>query len=558
MFESLSQRLSATVNRLRGRGRLTEENIREALREVRIALLEADVALPVVQALVERVKVRAVGQEVLKSLSPGQALVKVVSDELTAVMGTANTELNLAQQPPAVVLMAGLQGAGKTTTVAKLARFLTERKKKKVMVVSCDVYRPAAIEQLRTLAEQVGVKFFPSEAGQNPVDIAKNAMAAARREVIDVLLVDTAGRLHVDEAMMAEIKALHAAITPVETLFVVDSMTGQDAANTAKAFAEALPLTGVVLTKTDGDARGGAALSVRYVTGRPIKFLGAGEKTDALEPFHPDRVAQRILGMGDVLSLVEEVERKVDQEKAQKLAEKVIKGKRFDLNDMRDQLEQMNNMGGLAGLMDKLPGVSALPENVKSKVNDGEIKRMVAIIQSMTKKERRHPDLLNGSRRARVARGSGTQPADVNRLLKQYMQMEKMMSKLSKGGTKGLLRQMRGAMKGMGGMGGGFPPDALSLNSPAGISGRICPSALPFPQNSLKCRVHRAPLRACCRHPGNSGAFIYGQDSSFARRRQGPSVLPHRCYRPAQQARWPQHRKRGFLQSGGFGQGQAP
>ena len=452
MFESLSQRLSATVERLRSRGRLTEENIRESLREVRIALLEADVALPVVQALIQRVKVRAVGQDVMKSLTPGQALVKVVSDELTAVMGTANSELNLAATPPAVVLMAGLQGAGKTTTVAKLARLLTERKKKKVMVVSCDVYRPAAIEQLRTLAEQVGVKFFPSETGQDPVQIARNAIAAARREVVDVLLVDTAGRLHVDAAMMAEIKALHAAITPVETLFVVDAMTGQDAATTAKAFADALPLTGVVLTKTDGDARGGAALSVRYVTGRPIKFLGAGEKTDALEPFHPDRVAQRILGMGDVLSLVEEVERKVDQEKAQKLAQKVMKGKRFDMNDMKDQLEQMTNMGGLAGLMDKLPGMSALPESVKSKVNDGEIKRMVAIIQSMTAKERRHPDLLNGSRRARVARGSGTQPADVNRLLKQYMQMEKMMSKLAKGGTKGLLRQMRGAMKGMGGM----------------------------------------------------------------------------------------------------------
>ena len=457
MFESLSQRLSATVNRLRGRGRLTEENIREALREVRIALLEADVALPVVQALIQRVKVRAVGQDVMKSLSPGQALVKVVSDELTTVMGTANSELNLAATPPAVVLMAGLQGAGKTTTVAKLARLLTERRKKKVMVVSCDIYRPAAIEQLRTLAEQVGVKFFPSSADQSPVDIARDAIAAARREVIDVLLVDTAGRLHVDAAMMAEIKALHAAITPVETLFVVDSMTGQDAATTAKAFADALPLTGVVLTKTDGDARGGAALSVRYVTGRPIKFLGAGEKTDALEPFHPDRIAQRILGMGDVLSLVEEVERKVDQEKAQKLAQKVMKGKRFDLNDMRDQLEQMNNMGGLAGLMDKLPGVSGLPDSVKSKINDNEIKHMVAIIQSMTAKERRHPDLLNGSRRARVARGSGTQPADVNRLLKQYMQMEKMMSKLSRGGGKGLLRQMGGALRGMGAM-RGLPP----------------------------------------------------------------------------------------------------
>ena len=461
MFESLSQRLSDTVNRLRGRGRLTEENIRETLREVRIALLEADVALPVVKALIERVKVRAVGQEVLKSLSPGQALVKVVSDELTTVMGVANTELNLAATPPAIVLMAGLQGAGKTTTVAKLARFLKERKKKRVMVVSCDVYRPAAIEQLRTLAEQVDVTFFPSEAGQNPVDIAKAAVAAARREVMDVLLVDTAGRLHIDEAMMDEIKAIHAALNPIETLFVVDSMTGQDAATTAKAFSDAIPLTGVILTKTDGDARGGAALSVRYITGRPIKFMGAGEKTDALEPFHPDRLAQRILGMGDVLSLVEEVERKVDQEKAQKLAEKVMKGKRFDLNDMRDQLEQMSNMGGLAGLMDKLPGMGNLPENVKSKVNDNELKRMVAIIGSMTKKERRHPDLLNGSRKARVARGSGTQPADVNRLLKQFMQMEKMMSKLSKGGSKGLMRQMRGAMKGMGGMGGmggGMPP----------------------------------------------------------------------------------------------------
>ena len=461
MFESLSQRLSDTVNRLRGRGRLTEENIRETLREVRIALLEADVALPVVKALIERVKVRAVGQEVLKSLSPGQALVKVVSDELTTVMGVANTELNLAATPPAIVLMAGLQGAGKTTTVAKLARFLKERKKKRVMVVSCDVYRPAAIEQLRTLAEQVDVTFFPSEAGQNPVDIAKAAVAAARREVMDVLLVDTAGRLHIDEAMMDEIKAIHAALNPIETLFVVDSMTGQDAATTAKAFSDAIPLTGVILTKTDGDARGGAALSVRYITGRPIKFMGAGEKTDALEPFHPDRLAQRILGMGDVLSLVEEVERKVDQEKAQKLAEKVMKGKRFDLNDMRDQLEQMSNMGGLAGLMDKLPGMGNLPDNVKSKVNDNELKRMVAIIGSMTKKERRHPDLLNGSRKARVARGSGTQPADVNRLLKQFMQMEKMMSKLSKGGSKGLMRQMRGAMKGMGGMGGmggGMPP----------------------------------------------------------------------------------------------------
>ena len=454
MFESLSQRLSSTVDRLRGRGRLTEANIRESLREVRIALLEADVALPVVQALIQRVQVRAVGQEVLKSLTPGQALIKVVRDELTTLMGSVNTDLNLAAAPPAIVLMAGLQGAGKTTTVAKLARFLRERRKKKVMVVSCDIYRPAAIEQLRTLAEQVEVMFHPSSSAQSAVEIAASALDAAKRNFVDVLLVDTAGRLHVDEAMMTEIKALHASLDPVETLFVVDSMTGQDAAVTAKAFAEALPLTGVVLTKTDGDARGGAALSVRYITGRPIKFVGAGEKSDALEPFHPDRLAQRILGMGDVLSLVEEVERKVDQEKVQKLAEKVIKGKRFDLEDMKVQLEQMVNMGGMASLIDKLPGMGGMSEQVKSKVNDKQIHHMIAIINSMTRKERRHPDLLKGSRRARIARGSGQQPADVNRLLKQYQQMEKMMSKLGSGGLKGMMRQMKGAMRGLGGPAG--------------------------------------------------------------------------------------------------------
>ena len=457
MFDSLSQRLSTTIQRLRGRGRLTEENIREATREVRVALLEADVALPVVQALVQRIKVRAVGQEVMKSLTPGQALIKVVRDELAVVMGAQSAELNLNVPAPAVILMAGLQGAGKTTTVAKLARFLRERRKKKVMVVSCDVYRPAAIEQLRTLAGQVEVLFHPSEAGQDPLAIARSALDAAKKNFADVLIVDTAGRLHVDAAMMEEIKALHGFLEPVETLFVVDAMTGQDAATTAKAFAEALPLTGVVLTKTDGDARGGAALSVRYVTGRPIKFIGAGEKTDALEPFHPDRIAQRILGMGDVLSLVEEVERKVDQEKVQKLAEKVIKGKRFDLNDMKTHLEQMVSMGGMASLMDKLPGMGGLSDQVKAKVNDREVLRMIGIINSMTKKERRHPDLLNGSRRARVARGSGMLPADVNRLLKQYQQMEKMMAKIGSGGIKGLMRQMKGAMGGLGGGGGGFP-----------------------------------------------------------------------------------------------------
>jgi len=471
MFESLSSRLSTTIQRLRGRARLTEENIREATRDVRVALLEADVALPVVSALIERIKVRAVGQDVLKSLSPGQALVKVVQQELTAVMGTANAELNLNCPAPAVILMAGLQGAGKTTTVAKLAKHLKERRKKKVMVVSVDVYRPAAIEQLRTLAEQVGVLFHHSEQGQAPVTIAERALDDARRSFADVLIVDTAGRLAVDPAMMEEIGYLHQALQPIETLFVVDAMTGQDAANTAKAFSAALPLTGVILTKTDGDARGGAALSVRYITGRPIKFVGAGEKPDALEPFHPERAASRILDMGDVLSLVEEVERKVDHEKAQKLADKVMKGKRFDLSDMRDQLSQMQNMGGLSGLMDKLPGMASLPSGVKDKVNNKEIDRMIAIINSMTKKERRHPDLLNGSRKLRVARGSGMQPADVNRVLKQYQQMEKMMSKLAGGGIKGLMRQMKGMM-GPGGMGGPGGPGGPGMGGPGGMMRR--------------------------------------------------------------------------------------
>lgn len=455
MFESLTQRLSGTIERLRGRGRLTEENIREATREVRIALLEADVALPVVQALIEKIKVRAVGQEVLKSLTPGQALIKVVRDELTAVMGSQATDLNLNVPAPAIILMAGLQGAGKTTTVGKLAKHLKEKRKKKVMVVSADVYRPAAIEQLKTLADQVGVLFFPSAADQKPVDIVRAAIDDARKSFADVLLVDTAGRLAIDEAMMAEIKALHAAVNPAETLFVVDSMTGQDAANTAKAFGEALPLTGVVLTKTDGDARGGAALSVRYITGKPIKFTGTGEKVDGLDVFHPERVASRILDMGDVLSLVEQVEQQVDKDKAQKLAEKVAKGKKFDLNDMRDQLEQMQNMGGIGGLMDKLPGLGQIPDHLKQQVTQSkEVPRMIAIINSMTKKERRNPGLLNGSRRARIARGSGTQPADVNKLMKQYMQMEKMMGKLAGGGMKGMMRNMKGMLGAMGGKGG--------------------------------------------------------------------------------------------------------
>ncbi len=458
MFESLTQRLSGTIERLRGRGRLTEENIREATREVRIALLEADVALPVVQALVERIKVRAVGQEVLKSLTPGQALIKIVRDELATVMGSAASDLNLNVPAPAVILMAGLQGAGKTTTVAKLAKHLKEKRRKKVMVVSADVYRPAAIEQLRTLAQQVDVLFFASSAEQKPEAIVRAAIEDARRSYADVLIVDTAGRLAIDEAMMDEIKALHAAARPVETLFVVDSMTGQDAATTAKAFSEALPLTGVVLTKTDGDARGGAALSVRYITGKPIKFIGVGEKPDGLDVFHPERVASRILDMGDVLSLVEQVESQVDKDKAQKLAEKVAKGKKFDLNDMRDQLEQMQNMGGIGALMDKLPGLGQVPEHLRQQVaGNKEVPRMIAIIGSMTKKERRNPALLNGSRRARIAKGSGTQPSDVNKLMKQFTQMEKMMSKLGRGGMKGMMRGMKGMMGAMGGR-GGMPP----------------------------------------------------------------------------------------------------
>ena len=454
MFDSLSERLARTVKSLRGQGRLTEDNIKDTMRDVRMALLEADVALPVVRDFVDRVKQRAIGQEVMTSLTPGQALVKVVNDELVATMGEANEQLNLNVQPPAVILMAGLQGAGKTTTVAKLAKLLQERHGKKVMLVSCDVYRPAAIKQLETLAGQVNAEFFPSRGDQDPVDIAKQAIEAARKQFQDVLLVDTAGRLHIDGEMMQEIQRIHAAVNPVETLFVVDSMTGQDAANTAKAFNDALELTGVVLTKTDGDARGGAALSIRQITGKPIKFLGAGEKVDALEPFHPDRLASRILGMGDVLSLVEEAERSVDRAKAEQLAKKVQKGKRFDFNDLRDQLEQMMNMGGLGGLLDKLPGVGQLPANVKDKVNDNEVKRMIAIIQSMTPQERAYPDIIKGSRKRRIALGSGMQVQDVNRLIKQQAQMSKMMKKFSKGGMAKMMRAMKGKMPGGMGPGG--------------------------------------------------------------------------------------------------------
>ena len=458
MFENLTERLGKTLRDISGKGRLTEDNIKETLREVRMALLEADVALPVVREFVSQVKARAVGTEVSKSLKPGQVFIKIVQSELEAVMGEANEKLNLAAQPPAVVLMAGLQGAGKTTSVGKLAKYLTEREKKKVLVVSADVYRPAAIKQLETLAEDVGVEWFPSSTLQKPIDIANGAIDHARKNFFDVLLVDTAGRLHVDSDMMEEIQQLHKAVNPVETLFVVDAMTGQDAANTAKAFNDALPLTGVILTKADGDARGGAALSVRHITGKPIKFIGMGEKLDALEPFHPERVASRILGMGDVLSLIEEVERKVDKEKAQKLAKKVQKGKGFDLQDFKEQLEQMRNMGGMMGMLDKLPGMGNMSAQIKDQANDKQFNQMEAIINSMTPAERQRPDIIKGSRKKRIAAGSGTQIQDVNRLLKQFTQMQKMMKKMSGGGMKKMMRNMQGMMPpgGMPGMGGMF------------------------------------------------------------------------------------------------------
>jgi signal recognition particle subunit SRP54 len=454
MFDNLTQRLTQTMQKLRGKGRLTEDSIRETLREVRIALLEADVALPVVQSFISQVRERALGQEVINSLKPGQALVKIVHDELVQVMGEENEALDLKASPPVVVLLAGLQGSGKTTTTAKLAKHLKEQSNKKVMVVSCDVYRPAAIDQLKTLAEQVDVVFHPSSANDQPVAIAEQALEAARKQFADVLLVDTAGRLHIDADMMDEIRQLHTAVHPHETLFVVDSMTGQDAANTAQAFNEALPLTGVVLTKTDGDARGGAALSVRHITGKPIKFVGTGEKTEALQPFHPDRVASRILGMGDVLSLVEDVQRHVDQEKAEKLARKIKKGRGFDLEDFRSQLEQMQNMGGMGSLVDKMPGMAELPDQVKNRVNDRQTVGMIAIINSMTPQERRFPDVIRGSRKKRIALGSGTKIQDVNRMLKQFSQMQRMMKKFGKGGMKGMMRKMA-SLKGN--MPGGFP-----------------------------------------------------------------------------------------------------
>ena len=448
MFDNLTNRLSGALKSLRGQARISEENIQSALREVRMALLEADVALPVVKQFIEDVKQRALGAEVLQSLTPDQTLIGIVYQELVRLMGEHNAALNLATQPPAVILMAGLQGAGKTTTSAKLAKLLREQMKKKVLLASCDVYRPAAIEQLRLLSGQVEAEFYSAPPGAKPDEIARGALDFAKKRFFDVLIVDTAGRLAIDEAMMAEIKALYATLKPIETLFVVDAMQGQDAVNTAKAFSEALPLTGVVLTKLDGDARGGAALSVRHITGKPIKFAGIGEKIGGLEAFHPDRMASRILGMGDVLGLIEDAQRGVDQKEAQKLAKKIKSGKDFDLDDFKAQMVQMRNMGGLGALMDKLPQqLSQMAAG--SQVDDKTIARIEGIINSMTPKERRKPDLLKASRKRRIAAGAGVQVQEVNRLLAQFEQTQKMMKMFSKGGASKMMRSMKGLFPGM-------------------------------------------------------------------------------------------------------------
>ncbi len=449
MFNALSEKLSATLHKLTGQGRITEKNITDTLKEIREALLDADVALSAVKHVLNDIKKRALGQEVLRSLSPGQTLIKIIHDELIVVMGQKNETLNLAAQPPVVILLAGLQGSGKTTTAAKLAKFLQETHKKSVLLTSTDVYRPAAILQLETLANQIEASFHPSSTHDSPVKIAEAALAAAKQKSIEVVIIDTAGRLHIDKEMMDEIKNLHKAVSPTETLFVVDSMTGQDAAKTAQAFNEALPLTGVILTKTDGDARGGAALSVRYLTGKPIKFMGVGEKIDALSPFYPERIVSRILGRGDIVSLVESVQSSVDQEKAAKIAKKIQKGRGFDLEDFKSQLQEMKKMGGLSSLMDKLPGVGAVPQAVKEKMmGDKSLTRFEAIINSMTPKERHFPDLINGSRKRRIAQGSGTSIQDINQLLKQFAQMQKMFKKMSKGGLSKMMRQFGGKLPG--------------------------------------------------------------------------------------------------------------
>jgi signal recognition particle subunit SRP54 len=446
MFDKLTQRLGTALDALRGRGRITEENIADALRQVRMALLEADVALPVVKTFIEAIKARALGAEVSRSLTPGQAFIGIVHDELVRVMGGASSGLNLRVPPPLVVLLAGLQGSGKTTTAAKLAVWLKAQGKKRVLLASVDVYRPAAILQLERLAAQVDASFFPAAAGAKPEAIAAAAQAQARQGLFDALIVDTAGRLHVDEEMMDEVRRIDGVLTPNERLFVVDSMAGQDAVNQARAFGAALDLTGIILTKADGDARGGAALSVRQITGRPILFLGVGEKTDALEVFHPERVASRILGMGDVLGLVEQVEQRVDREKTEKLARKLKQGREFDFTDLRDQLAQVRQMGGLGALLEKLPaqlaGGAAMPANL----DERQLKRQVAIIDSMTPRERRRPNLIDGSRKRRIAAGAGVQVQDVNRLLKQFLQMQKAMKQFSKGGLARMLRGMGGRL----------------------------------------------------------------------------------------------------------------
>ncbi len=447
MFENLTERLSKTLRHLTGTAKLSAENIKETLQEVRKSLLDADVALQVVDGFIQTLQTKAIGQQVDANLTPGQYFVKLVNDELVQLMGEANQGLNLQAQPPVVILVAGLQGSGKTTSCAKLAKFLHTQQKKSVMMVSCDIYRPAAIQQLATIGAEVGATVVPSSTDQKPIDIVQHALDSAKRAHKDVLIIDTAGRLHIDQAMMQEVQQIHAAAKPTETLFVVDSMTGQDAANTAKAFNDALPLTGVILTKIDGDARGGAALSIRQITGKPIKFLGVGEKLEALEPFYPDRIASRILGMGDVLSLIEDIERKVDKDKAEKLAKKLSKGKAFDLNDLREQLKQMANLGGMAGLLDKMPTIPGMPKDIKLGAHEKQFNTMIYVIDSMTKKERMRPALIAGSRKRRIADGSGTSIADVNKVLKQFEQMQKMLKKVSsKGGMANMLRGMQGKL----------------------------------------------------------------------------------------------------------------
>ena len=456
MFESLSDRLTQTLRGLSGKAYLTEENVSASVRDVRMALIEADVSLEVVRSFTGEVQRKAVGTAVTSAVHPGEAFVGIVRDELTALMGAANDALDLSAAPPAVVLMAGLQGAGKTTTAAKLARLLMEREKKKVALVSADVYRPAAIEQLHTLADETGARFIASAVGERPVAIAQRALEDAQAHFDDVLIVDTAGRLAVDAEMMAEIADLHAALSPVETLFVVDAMTGQDAAATAKAFDRALPLTGVVLAKADGDSRGGAALSVRALTGKPIKFLGTGEKTDGLEPFHPDRIASRILGMGDVLTLIEEADRKVDKAQARRLVRKMGRGQNFDLEDLREQLRQMANLGGIENMLDKLPGMNRMPPAAQAGLDATRLRCMEAIIDSMTPQERRYPEVINGSRKRRISVGSGTRIQEVNRLLKEHRQMQRTMKKVSrKGGMEKMMRALnaQGQAQGVAGRG---------------------------------------------------------------------------------------------------------